>query len=681
MTVPPSDTLSGLEPEQRRQAIAELSDVALQGSRDLVLEGLGDENWRVRKEAAVKAAKLAVADRTTQEALVNGICDAQNVGRRNTCLEVFSMLGPEGALIVLERFETLPPASRRFAVEALGLGGSDAAVPVLLRAMESEDENLVLAAMEALSRVGGAVAIDALRASLAKGDLIQQVTALQGLERLAVDLPWSELSASANVPILRRSAISLLGRTDDLQALEPLVEAVVNDSESAAQAAVCALAQFVARHPDWRTGIAQRLRKVETAGLRVTELMQAGPGSVRAASLELLLLARDESCLREFVKVVRAGEVTERAVEEARAWGTAALSPVLALAAQLTDADRAVALEVAGELARSAQEGGSDLPVSDLGALREAMRGAAASGDARLELAAANVALSWAEPVDAQWLFPLANGTSSEVLNAAAEAIEALALGNPETLRGALNDVDVGGGEDGRLLFALTLLEGDAALTRLRSSLASDRPATRKSAVNALGELKGPVAAEYVALALADDDLEVQLEAIRSLGQFQGVGTSVPVDRLTSATRSPNADIRVESARALGCLGDEAGVAALVALAHDSEPAVVLASIRSLRRFTTPDLISVFVDQLHHTDPEVIKECLAGLRTETADAAFEPICKLLAHPSWDVRQLAVAAIASYGDRGRSALTARIEQEQDPLVRKTIDHALDNVLDD
>src|SRR6202008_2620660 len=91
--------------------------------------------------------------------------------------------------------------------------------------------------------------------------------------------------------------------------------------------------------------------------------------------------------------------------------------------------------------------------------------------------------------------------------------------------------------------------------------LAHDHPQVRRAAVDALAQAGGEAPADAIVFALADEEHEVQLAAIRALGR---PGRGDPLVGLVADTRNPA--ITVTTLRALG----------------DADPARALAAARPL---------------------------------------------------------------------------------------------------
>ena len=92
------------DPEIRRQTVASCSELSGSEVLEILLAGLGDEDWRVRKES-VQALVVRPADPTTVSRLVEALFPGENVGLRNAAVEA---LGGFGSLTVSTVDRALP---------------------------------------------------------------------------------------------------------------------------------------------------------------------------------------------------------------------------------------------------------------------------------------------------------------------------------------------------------------------------------------------------------------------------------------------------------------------------------------------------------------------------------------------------------------------------------------------
>ena len=100
------EALVDADPEVRRRAVVHASAEPSAEIGPLLLAALGDDDWRVRKEAVQVVHRRAV-ELDLIESLVQSICQGENVGLRNAALDVLEALGPSAA-----------PALRRSAYRA-----------------------------------------------------------------------------------------------------------------------------------------------------------------------------------------------------------------------------------------------------------------------------------------------------------------------------------------------------------------------------------------------------------------------------------------------------------------------------------------------------------------------------------------------------------------------------------
>ncbi len=78
--------LDSSDPEERRRAVARLAGVGGRPSVLVLIKALGDQDWRVRKEAtAVAIARAPSPD--VLAALVGALRPGDNVGLRNAAVE------------------------------------------------------------------------------------------------------------------------------------------------------------------------------------------------------------------------------------------------------------------------------------------------------------------------------------------------------------------------------------------------------------------------------------------------------------------------------------------------------------------------------------------------------------------------------------------------------------------
>src|SRR5262249_1407207 len=153
-----------------------LSELVPESSADLLIQALGDVDWRGRKEAVRGGVELT--DRLHLfPRLMEAVAPDENVGLRTGALEGLGNLVAGATPYLLA---ALPPSTttRKFLVEALGETGDQGAVEVLVKETRDPDPNVRNASLLALSRLGGPKAEEVLRLELQGSDRFAITAAL-----------------------------------------------------------------------------------------------------------------------------------------------------------------------------------------------------------------------------------------------------------------------------------------------------------------------------------------------------------------------------------------------------------------------------------------------------------------------------------------------------------------------
>lgn len=665
------------DPEVRRLAVIALETSGAEATGELAVLALGDEDWRVRKEAVRVATALALRLSLLPD-LVAAITQGENVGLRNAALEVLGNLGNEATPALTRAIDRVPAHGLKFVVEALGDTGDPAAVAELARMSEDADPNVAAAAIDALARIGGKEAERALRARLRTTDPFQRTAALDGLDRLSAVVPWEEIAPLLGDRIVRRVALRVLGRTDRPEAVPPLLAALDEPSLHVVASAAVALGRLCEGSAAAAAEVRSRALSIgegSRAGLR--RLLDEGDQQARQASAILLLLARDADAIAGIAKLAAEGTLPQGAGEVLRAWGAEVVAPLLAAHRIMVGAARAITLELAADLAAEPIVQGRQPDPALAADVRKAVRAALDDTDLVVVRAAVRSMTWWAEPRDAQRLVELARTADEEVSRAAGAVLESLSDQQREVVRESLRPVALEGSAGAALTAVIAHLGDEDTMERLQVALADDDPRTRRAAVEGLAEIGGARAAEHVALALADENVDVQTAAARALGRIRDEdGRPLGAEHLLLALSSESPAVCAAAARALGESGEGRAVEPLRELVRAGEPGVAVAAMEGLRALFDPTLGDLLVEALGHADEEVVKQALLAIHEAGGERAGTRLAVALSHPAWDVRRLAAELLGDVGgDEARRALEERRDQEPDDLVRLAIGHAL------
>ncbi|MBK8258386.1 MAG: HEAT repeat domain-containing protein [Polyangiaceae bacterium] len=235
--------LQSVDPEERRRAVGLVVAVPIEEAVPLLIRALGDDDWRVRKEATFAARELLPADELLS-ALVS-VLDSRDIGLCNAAVDVLGAAGAGATPHLVAAMATLGPDGRKLAVEALGSSRDRAALGPLSAALHDADANVRQTAAESIASLS-AVAPDEVEAVLLRllddPDPIVKLSALAGLDTLGAVLPWDRLAPLLDNATLRPLALGAVARAGHAGAPAVLARALGASSGRTFDAALAAFA-------------------------------------------------------------------------------------------------------------------------------------------------------------------------------------------------------------------------------------------------------------------------------------------------------------------------------------------------------------------------------------------------------------------------------------------------------
>lgn len=538
--------------EKRRQATSHLAELDLRDALPLLLQALGDGDWRVRKEATI-AARSFVPDRALINALITALGQGENVGLRNAAVEVLASSGHAAAAAIADAMSSLDEVGRKLAVEALGRSRDQAALGPLEAALFDPDDNVRQAAVEAIAAVGGVAGEPAhkiLIRCLNDEDRFIRLAALEGLSSLGVGVPWQRLEPLLADPTSRTAALMAAALAEHPQAPAALARALASSRGGSFAQTLSALARLSEGLLADAVADAVREQGQELVA-RLTNIASSDAGEpdhLRASALVLAALVAAPGCIQAAIKALTELPLAPAAQRALTRLGKAALpalieqiapppapaprgdeaaeAPALPDELALTQL-RATAIDVA--VAIVAEHRTSSRP--QLPALLTALRAAAASRDREKDVVtSALYALSHLGTSDDLALAAeLTLSPDVSIASAAEAALTSLVARHPGVARvlasdmmkreaawlptaiifgalGANDDIDAAGLRD--------------AVAFLSNCAASSDARTRRAVVLSVSQIGGPLASDVLSVALTDEERDVQLEAARALGRL-----------------------------------------------------------------------------------------------------------------------------------------------------------------
>jgi HEAT repeat protein len=669
------------EPEARRVAVQQIAKVHGQDVSDLLLRALADDDWRVRKEATLVAGTLDRRDEVVA-CLIAALEETINIGLRNAAVEALIRIGADAVGATIDALGRLDAEGRKLSVEVLG-GVPDArAVAALARALADEDANVRVAAAEALGNAalaGDDARDDSIRSlvvALATSDSFLKIAALESLARLEAHLPWAVFQPCASDPLLRRYAIVAAAGSSEPDAIRALANAIGDPSATIVREAIVALGERVGASLD-DEGFLQCARtaldgNAEGRGNARRAARDAEDSRARGGALLVLGLLGDAQDVASLVEALGDDDVAERADHALRLFGPKVVKSLLSVARHSKPSVRAAALALASSL-----EGVS---LDDLRfALREALKGPGAE-----VIACAVGALGpIGDATDLRRVSKLVGHADERIAANATKSAAELAARHADAARELLRDAKPG---KDPVAFACVLLGAIASthtlndddVARLERALAHDDPKVRRAAVDALARADSAAAADAVVFALADEENEVKLAAVRALGRLR---RPEPLLAIVSDTR--DAALAATALRALGEADRERALAAARPMIGHPDAAIACAAVEVIghieasassgqARASAAAMEDALFVALDHAEGEVVKLALSMLGVRPGARALARLGLCLDHSSWEVRRLAAELLGqAKSPSAEGLLRARYELERDPMVREAI----------
>jgi len=660
------------DPDVRRQAVHGMS-LRPQGTPlTQILDALSDADWRVRREAISLAAQTREKDALI-DALLIRVVETDNIGLRNAAIEVLGVVAQGNADKFASACEAAGEGVRKFLVEAMGKTRDPQMIDQLESLVRGSDANVAAAAVEALVCIGGARAESLLREHLPTPHLFLRISIVEGLTRLGTRVPWEELKPAVDDAIVRRISAELLGRTGEPEALEFLLELAADASPQTSSAALRAIAELAEEAEAHRAELIERLSASnESFRHAIHEALLHGDTATRQGAAYLAVLCRDESSLEAVLQAVADDVANAETVDALRSWGPGLIEPLLM---QHRGEPRvwAISLELAAELSYrhldSISEGTRDrirsLIERDLTDATDAVRAAAAES-----------LRWWGDPRDCRALVECLSSPSHHVRAAATSALEALAKRVPTVVEEALQRADLDGPGGADIAHVLSRLDSSGAVEMLKRGLHSGDPRTRRAVVQALAMANATDVAQLIGYAVADEDIDVQIAAVRTLGQM---GTAEANGPLSTALESPFPPIRAEAALALGRRDASDAIPRIRDLLEDQEPVVIAAALDALAWLGDSEVAVSVERALAHSDDEVFQAGLRAAHTLPVRNAERLVGRGLRHSAWNVRMLAIKLLLDLDtEHTRKLLTKALASESDSMVRHAIESGLRGV---
>lgn len=655
-----SALLQSAEEERRLQGLRRLAETAEEFPREWIYRGLGDESWRVRKEAADLFLRRPENARYADE-VVELLHSEENAGLRNAAMEILIRLGRQAVPHLLSKIDTPDHDVRKFILDILGEIGDPGCIPSLVEALDDGDENVRSAAAENLGKIGAPEAVPALLDAMEKDDLWFRFTILEALGQIGGRIDEDRLLRFKNERLLRKALIDCLGRVGSVRVVPALAECLADDMRNVRESAVVALARKAESYPEEVRSSLADIRQSAAAD-HIVELLDHQQQEVRHAALKLLGFLSEPRYAPRLLDLLDDESMVESAMQALIAMGAAGAAQLVSVVSPEDTRRRAYACYIIGETGYVEGQGfllravDSDEPelrvvaiqalgkigdVSSISPLMEHLEDETEEIREAVQTALVRIgSRRRTESVEA--LMPLLDSRNPQLRTSAIMTLgQLLGAEFEEHVIRALKDPS----PDVRRA-AVTVLDGhpyDGQIRALKMALTDEDAEVRSQAAEVLGRIDDPLAVEALGLACGDEDIWVRSTAVRSLGHFENEYAFSVVSR---------------------ALDDPVGL-------------VTIAALETLTAIDACKARPYLLDALYNRDEEVVKVAMQLLFSSGyMDWSREEREHLLSHPHGDVRLTFIRNLfETQGENCRPQLVERLKKEKEEPVRQAIQECL------
>jgi len=648
--------------ESRRRGIQDLRGRPLPDICALLLEAMGDQSWRVRKEA-VEVFVSADPTEDMIDSLLELLRSEDNAGLRNSAAEAVTRLGERASAPLVRVMGDADADVRKFVIDAMGGINSLRFVQPLLSALRDADVNAAAAAAEHLGNLGDArVVPELLKAIVSNESELFRFNALAAVGKLAAPAPVpDEIKRLAGNDQLRRAVYECLGSIADDSAVALLMEGLGARQKSCRNAALVALFRIYSRSgTESRQAIESALQCLKGGDQLPVLLGSFDPfePTLAEALVVILDIIGDRRCVDVFLQAFVNERLTGIALKALMHLGPDGIDSLISGYNASDSASRSAICTLIGECA---YRNGRTIISEALSDQSPLVRKAAVSAVGKLGLTDC-----------ISGVVDLLDDPDRDVRSTVVACLQALALIDRSCIQavaGQLGDSDQSELRRNAAILFAALGDGD----RLSLLVKDEDAQVRQAAVSSIGKLHFVPSGGVVLMALVDEDPDVRIAAAETLGE---VGDRGVVTALTHALNDEDAWVQCAALNSLARIYPEGILAAVRTVWPGAGGLLLITCLRLLEQLGSLPALDLVEQTLDNDDEEVVTLALSIIGRRSLERIPSHAERLLSHPGWNVRIACARAVALLpADTAVRHLTQALDKESNELVRSQLQSLL------
>lgn len=578
--------------EERRVAVSAFSGFPFAQVKDLTFAALGDDSWRVRKEAVDLILSVSPGDELARE-LIALLVVQGNAGLRNSVVEVLQAVGASVLPHLVEHLAHEDAGVRKFIVDIMGGIGSPASIADLKRALDDSDPNVAAAAAESMGLIGDKEALPSLLDCLQRDDLLIRYAILEALVKIGNPVPLESITSLAGDPLLKKAVFECLGVIGDIGSAQLLIEGLTDRARNVREAALSALSVIRQRTAPERFQETAEARLKEIRGTDAVEyliaMLESSDLRIKSAAILFLGIVGDPRAFEVLLRSYRDENVRNASLEALKCFGQPVGQLLSTRFASADEEERCIIVHISGEMQFAESCSIASAALEDSSASVRALAAEAIGKSGHTELIPS--------------LFKLLSDESLEVRKRTTSALVRLATLASDGVAASARQLADSADPDCRLQ-AVRLFAALHDISPLISLSKDEDYLVRREAINALGELRVPDAAGRITMALADEEADVRLAAATALSWS---GFADDADSLLLALDDSSQRVQAAAIKSIGKRKDKAAFERITAFSRNPSGMLRIAALQTLVQIDPEKAATVLSNAANDSDEEVAR--------------------------------------------------------------------------